>query len=213
VDIIRIVSKIRFTSEPRPIRDPEIVARAASAISVAEAMGLVDVADRAAPLTYDAIRAAADRVAAAGIGRQVAATLRAAEAAPAKVATLLERLEGAMRESPSPATEWPRLESILGADLLGRLVGVSPASVRRYREGERATPDDVAARLHFLALVVADLLGTYNEIGVRRWFDRRRERLGGRAPSAILHRAWAPEDPGARDVRDLARALVTFSAT
>ena len=31
----------------------------------------------------------------------------------------------------------------------------------------------IAGRLHFLATVVGDLAGAYNEIGIRRWFERR----------------------------------------
>jgi S1-C subfamily serine protease len=66
--------------------------------------------------------------------------------------------------------EW---NSILGPDLLGRLLGISPSSVRRYRGAARTTPDDVAGRLHFLSLVVADLSRAYNDIGVRQWFNRK----------------------------------------
>ena len=83
----------------------------------------------------------------------------------------LQRLNDALDASPVPASEWPGLVNILGIDLLARLVGVSAVSVRRYASGNRPTPDDIAARLHFLALVVGDLAGAYNDIGIRRWFD------------------------------------------
>jgi hypothetical protein len=124
-----------------------------------------------------------------------------------------ERWEGfalkllrALEESPLPRTEWVGLERVLGADLLTGLVGVSPSSLRRYAAGTRDTPDDVAARLHFLALVVGDLSGSYNDIGVRRWFGRRRTQLGGKAPADLLQGAWDPQDEGPEQVRRLAAA-------
>ena len=87
------------------------------------------------------------------------------------------------------------------------------SSLRRYLSGARSTPDEVAARLHFLALVTGDLAGAYNDVGIRRWFVRPRKLLGDRAPAHLLERTWRPEDPGPRRVRDLARALVPSPAT
>ena len=75
------------------------------------------------------------------------------------------------------------------------------------------TPDDVAARLHFLALVISDLAGAYNEIGVRRWFHRERSLLDGKTPGTLLSGDWNPEDEGPQRVRDLARSLVMLSTT
>jgi hypothetical protein len=85
--------------------------------------------------------------------------------------------------------------------------------LKRYQSGERDTPDDVAARLHFLALVVSDLAGSYNDIGVRRWFQRKRTLLDGRAPVTLLKGHWDPDDEGPMRVRQLARELVSLSAT
>ena len=103
-----------------------------------------------------------------------------------------------------PATEWPALQEVLGADLLASLVGISASSVQRYLGGARTTPDAVAVRLHFLALVVADLAGAYNDIGVRRWFGRPRKRLGGSSPAQLLAGGWWPDDDGPNRVRELA---------
>ena len=86
-------------------------------------------------------------------------------------------------------------------------------SVRRYRAGARETPDDVVARLHTLALMVGDLAGAYNDAGIRRWFVRPRTLLRNRAPADILTSGWQPEDPGPRQVRDLATALTASPAT
>ncbi len=126
---------------------------------------------------------------------------------------LTRTLLGALAESPQPKTEWAGTERTLGADLLAELIGISPSSLRRYAAGARATPDDVAARLHFVALVVGDLSGSYNEIGVRRWFRRRRTQLDGRSPAELLGDAWDPEDQGPERVRSLAASLLDSSAT
>ena len=73
-----------------------------------------------------------------------------------------------------PASEWPALHRVLGPDLLARLLQISTVSLRRYQSGARKTPDDVAVRLHALALMVGDLAGAYNDAGIRRWFARPR---------------------------------------
>ena len=64
-----------------------------------------------------------------------------------------------------------------------------------------------------LALVVGDLAGSYNDIGVRRWFHRKRTLLDGRAPAALLKGNWDPDDEGPMRVRELARELIALSAT
>jgi hypothetical protein len=110
-------------------------------------------------------------------------------------------------------TEVVRLERALGAELLAGLVGVSANSLRRYLAGTRSPPDDVAARLHFLALVVGDLIGSYNEIGVRRWFGRPRAQLGGQTPTTLLEGAWNPQDEGPVRVQQLAATLLRAPAT
>ena len=150
------------------------------------------------------------RLAEAGIARLVR---RPVGPDPTQAAGWLRALHEALAGSPVPASEWPALARSLGFDLLSRLVGISPSSARRYLSGTRATPDGVAARLHFLALVAGDLAGAYNEIGVRRWFDRKRAALGGKSPGELLVGNWAPEDDRAAQVRELAGALVFSPAT
>ena len=105
------------------------------------------------------------------------------------------------------------MQHVLGLELLARLLGISESSARRYLSGSRSTPDSVAARLHFLAFVVGDLGGAYNDIGVRRWFDRPRRRLDGSTPAETLGERWSPDDEDARRVRDLARALLSSPVT
>ena len=106
--------------------------------------------------------------------------------------------------SPLPASEWPVLRRVLGGDLLARLLCISTVSLRRYLSGARSTPDDVAVRLHALALIVGDLAGAYDDAGIRRWFARPRTALGNRAPGDVLTAGWQPDDPEVRQVRDLA---------
>ena len=115
--------------------------------------------------------------------------------------------------SPRIAFEWNRLAEILGLELLSRLLGISGGSVRRYRANARTTPDDVAERLHFLSLIVGDLAGAYNEMGIRQWFERKRAQLDGRTPLEWLKGRWKPAQSGPRRVQDLARALVASPAT
>ncbi|MHB8621699.1 MAG: hypothetical protein ACYDAG_19400, partial [Chloroflexota bacterium] len=125
----------------------------------------------------------------------------------------LNRLYLQMEESPVPHEEWRHLLTRFDADQLGSLLGISGSSLHRYAGGERATPDDVAARLHFLALIVGDLAGSYNEIGLRRWFQRKRTALDGRSPAAIFHGQWLPESQDCQRVKALAASLVSSPAT
>lgn len=115
--------------------------------------------------------------------------------------------------TPLPVHEWKAVVDTLGYDLATRLIGVSRASIRRYAASERVTPEEVAGRLHFLALVVADLAGSYNTFGIRRWFQRDRSQLDHRSPQELLRGAWRADAADAKRVRDLARALTGPLAT
>lgn len=194
---------------------PQLQALAARAAVRADAMGLLpDRAELSATHALDAadtLTRVLDVARDAGIGRALTMPRNSMDE---------ERWEGfvldlldALEESPLPRTEWVGLERVLGADMLADLVGVSPSSLRRYAAGTRDTPDDVAARLHFLALVVGDLSGSYNDFGVRRWFRRRRSQLGGQAPADLLQGAWDPQEEGPDKVRKLAAALLGAPAT
>lgn len=124
-----------------------------------------------------------------------------------QVASGLKQLNEALEASATPETEWPAMRAVFGDDKLVRLLGVAPSSLRRYAGGERATPDDVATRLHWLAMVVADLAGAYNEFGMRRWFERPRTQLGGKSPQQVLGGSWSPDGAAAQRVRELASVL------
>jgi hypothetical protein len=159
-------------------------------------------------------RALARQVHKAGIATAAASALNnVVNPAPEELAILLRTLIAALEASPAPEFEWSGLARVLGDEQLASLLAVSPSSLKRYQSGERTTPDLVAARLHFLALVVGDLAGSYNDIGIRRWLTRKRSLLGGRSPEQLLAKNWDPEDADPRRVRELARELVDLSAT
>ena len=99
------------------------------------------------------------------------------------------------------------MREIFGDEMLARLVGIAESTLRRYSSASRVTPQPVAERLHWLAMVVADLSGAYNTFGIRRWFERPRTQLGGRSPRQMLGIEWQVDDQGAARVRALAAAL------
>jgi len=182
----------------------------------AEAMGLIgpDAAAVGGAVDLGTVRRLAKQVRQAGIASGAAAALNNVEPPTAEeLASLLRTMIAALEASPVPKFEWAGVARVLDAEQLAALLAVSLSSLSRYQSGERDTPDAVAARLHFLALVVSDLAGSYNEIGIRRWFGRKRSALAGRTPTQLLSGEWDPEDAGPVRVRDLARELVTLSAT
>jgi hypothetical protein len=213
-DMIWSMSAIRITSAAVPFRTPDLARQAVGIISKADAMGLLQDLE-IHRLDLSSFRAVVGRIAEAGIGTEVQAALSAPEGrlSPSELSRLLDRLEVAIEESPSPAHEWRALEKVFSTDRLASLLGTSSPSVRRYGSGERSTPDALAARLHFLATIVGDLAGAYNEIGIRRWFDRQRSRLEGKAPADFLQGDWNPEAPGPLRLRELARSLTASPAT
>lgn len=140
------------------------------------------------------------------------ASPRTAASAKEKIAEL-DGLLRAIEESPVPEKEWGAMRDIYGDEELTRLLGISASSVKRYAASERDTPIDVADRLHWLAMVVADLAGSYNEFGIRRWFHRPRGQLNGKSPFEVLGVNWDPDSESAQRVRDLARSLAGAGAT
>jgi hypothetical protein len=195
---------------PQPI-DARFLVGTYRLLERARLLGLDDVpATLASP--DDAARQTASlagRLAAAGLGR-AAATL--AQREPGDAAAV-ERLVAALDASPVPEREWEPLRNLLGDELLGPLVGVSQSSLARYAAGTRATPDVVAARLHVVAIVCADLRGGYNEYGIRRWFVRPRPSLEGASIVDALGPDWEPDGPSAAKVRELAASVLSVGAT
>jgi hypothetical protein len=205
---------VRIQSVHDPFNAPGVARLAVIAIGRADAMGLLPEKETIDRLDFEAFQRVAGRIAKAGIGPSLVADLNSPQGRePGRLLAVLEKLNDALDESPTPEYEWPKLAKTLGIEQLARLLGISASSVRRYKAHSRATPDDVAGRLHFLAMLVSDLAGAYNDIGIRRWFDRKRALLGDRSPSEILVGHWRPDAPGPTRVRQLAHSLVAAPAT
>ncbi len=207
------MADIYIQSIQSPFDNPDTARLGISVVMRADAMGLL------APRAIDRLdlaeweRVSRD-VSRAGIGQGLFVGHAPATALePNRFRTMLEHVNEALEASPVPAAEWPALHPVLGPALLARLLDISTVSLRRYQSGARATPDDVGVRLHVLALIVGDLAGAYNDAGIRRWFVRPRTVLGNHAPADVLTSGWRPEDPGPRQVRDLANALTASPAT
>ena len=185
----------------------------------AEAMGLVEPISSMDDFDVSGARKVLRSVKDAGIARSSVLELETADQANGEpqsgpeIADLMRAVIAALEASPAPTSEWRSVARVFDAEHLAPLLGISVSSLRRYQAGTRSTPDDVAARLHFLALVISDLAGAYNDIGIRRWFTRERSPLDGKTPASLLTGDWSPEDEGPRRVRELAQALVSLSGT
>jgi uncharacterized protein (DUF2384 family) len=211
-DTIRSVTRLQIRSVRAPLDDPETAEAAVDVLKAMEAMGLL--ADDVDELTLDVVRSVATRAAEVGVGESAAASLRSTGSrSPDRAAAALRELQRALEGSPLPAFEWPAMIELFGAERLAELVGVSVASLRRYAADQRPTPDVVAARLHLIARIVAELRGAYSEVGVRRWFERTRSLLGGRSPDSLLSGEWDPDGGDANRVLALARSLTASPTT
>ncbi len=101
------------------------------------------------------------------------------------------------------------MRTLLGDSLLAALVGgISPASVRRYAEGTRQTPDGVAWRLHAVARILSGIMGSYNAYGARRWFERPRHALDDTTPLQVFQSALNEDDPSLQTLFGLAESLL-----
>ena len=213
MDTLRASMKVQFRSRLNS-EDQGLLTLLAELLSDAEGMGLVTL-DRDAPgPDFSLVESVLHRLNEVGVGRRILANLESMhDLDNEEMARLLRMILEALEESPLPQFEWRALSELFGADELATLLGISKSSLGRYAKGQRATPDEVAERLHFLAQVVGDLRGSYNEVGVRRWFRRPRAALKGSAPVELLHPGWMPNDLGPKAIRQLARSLVYASAT
>lgn len=207
------MADIRIQSVESPFDNPELARIGISVVMRADAMGLL------APRAIHRLdlaewgRVARD-VSQAGIGQGLfVECVCTTTPEPNQFRTMLQYVSEALDASPVPASEWPAMYRVLGPELLARLLDIATVSLRRYQTGARKTPDNVAVRLHALALIVGDLAGAYNDAGIRRWFVRPRTALQHRTPADVLTSGWRPEDHGPQQVRDLANALTASPAT
>ena len=165
-------------------------------------------------LNYDILSRTVQALSKAGIGREAGiGFLEPKSLKTEELARLLDNLLESMEESPVPDHELRQLIDVLGFDLVTRLLGASISTLRRYAASARKPPTLVAARIHFLALLVGDLAGSYTDFGIRRWFERKRAQLTGKSPLDILKGHWDPDAQGPSQVRKLARALTSLPAT
>jgi uncharacterized protein (DUF2384 family) len=206
------MTSLRLRSAEPPLDELEVAYAATRVLTLAESCGLWSPEQPVTVLSAGVLAEALHAVADAGVptgpllrpvGQQDADDLLAD----------LRRIAHAIESSPVPERELPHLREVLGTELLEKLVHVAPATLRRYLAGERTVPDDVGERAHHLALVVNELVGSYNERGVRRWFERPRPQLGGKAPRRLLAKGWSPDDDGPQQVLALAAALPQVGAT
>lgn len=211
---------VQVQSAEEPFTKPEIAGPTFGVLKRADAMGLFT---KAIPkLDFPAFREVVQSLRKAGIGRQAeeavdffTVEMPSRGFNSRELLRYMKVLTEALEESPAPAYEWRRIASLFQPEPedLAELLGISLSSLRRYSSKDRETPDDIAGRLHFLALLTGDLAGAYNDMGVRNWFRRKRALLEGRAPKDLLHGAWRPDDAGPERVRALARSLAAGSAT
>ena len=211
---------VHVQSVEEPLKQPEIVGPMFGVLKRAEAMGLFT--RNISRLDLPAFREVVQSLRRAGIGREAehAIELFTRSSPPqgferGEFLRLIRILTDALEESPAPPYEWQRMLSLFRPEPedLAELLGISLSSLRRYSSKQRETPDAVAARLHFVALLTSDLAGAYNDMGVRNWFSRKRALLDGKAPKNLLHGDWRPGDPGPERVRALARSLAAGSLT
>jgi len=206
---------IRIKSVGKPFTTPSLAQKGATALARADAMGLFPERELTVTLDASTLGRLAARLGRAGIGGALVPMLtnQTLVGDSKLLEQYLDQLTEALEASPVPTSEWKQLMRVLGVDMLERLLGTSAPSIRRYTRTVRNTPDGVAGRLHWLALIVGDLAGAYNEIGIRQWFDRKRVQLDGRTPAQLLTGQWKPDDSGPHRVRSLAHSLTGSPAT
>lgn len=189
-------------------QSPDLQAAAVRLITRAEAMGLIP-PDDLMPFSPSVLDAAMKAFVRAGIGRGIKKPTEADQ----DLHAALNLMNSVVENSPHPDTEWDGVPRALPPEILTKLLGISDSSLRRYSARERPTPQQVAVRLHWLALRVADLTGAYNHYGIVRWFERPRRALGGQSPAQRLTGDWTPDDEQVTEVAELAANLTAMSAT
>jgi hypothetical protein len=205
------MSRIQIASVVSPLEQEGLYPRATRFLRRADAMGLIDEPIR--ELSPDVVRKVARKLSQRGLASDLGAWLGAGKSSPEELARYLDAALRALDESPVPATEIAKLNSLLGHEFLAAILAISPVSLQRYQNGDRQVPDAVAERAHFLTSVVAALEGTYNEFGVRRWFERPRSVFDGRTARQLLSGNWSPDDESAGRVLAAAESLQDFGAT
>jgi hypothetical protein len=189
---------------------------ALSLVARAQTMGFLPTREGPVELDRDFLEELAELLRRRGVAAVATASLaRAMQAKPLNDVELIHALRAtldAVDASPHPAGEWAPARELLGDELLSRLLRISASSLRRYAAADRRTPDEVAWRLHLLARLLAALVGSYNDYGIRRWFERGRSALDGATPAEVFERAEAEDDERLQRVLALAEQLTGAGA-
>jgi hypothetical protein len=187
-----------------------------SLVARAQTMGFLPLREGRVELDREFLEELADLLRRRGVAARATASLaHALQAEPLNDVELIDALRAildAVDASPHPEGEWAPARELLGDELLARLLRISASSLRRYATGDRRTPDEVAWRLHLVARLLAALVGSYNDYGIRRWFERRRSTLDGITPAELLERADEEDDERLERVLALAEQLTGAGA-
>jgi hypothetical protein len=209
------MNSFRITSIAEPIAEsPEAARYVVASVFRADLMDLLpEWVEGQSELVIDApfLRDFGACVVGAGIGRGLPLVFEGDAILTAPREELDEAVRSlwqALDDSPYPEGEWSGVRARLEDEQLSDLLQVSTSSIRRYASGQRETPDEIAWRLHTLTRIIAALSGSYNDYGVRRWFERPRAQLDGRSPSELIAEATSEDDPELVGVVDLAESLV-----
>jgi hypothetical protein len=182
-----------------------------SLVARAQTMGFLPLREGRVELDREFLEELAELLRRRGVASRASASLaHAMQAEPLNDVELIDALRAtldAVDASPHPEGEWAPARELLGDELLARLMRISASSLRRYAAGDRRTPDEVAWRLHLVARLLAALVGSYNDYGIRRWFERRRGALDGVTPAELLEHAEAEDDERLERVLALAEQL------
>jgi hypothetical protein len=182
-----------------------------SLVARAQTMGFLPLREGRVELDREFLEELAELLRRRGVASRASASLaHAMQAEPLNDVELIDALRAtldAVDASPHPEGEWAPARELLGDELLARLMRISASSLRRYAAGDRRTPDEVAWRLHLVARLLAALVGSYNDYGIRRWFERRRSALDGVTPAELLEHAEAEDDERLERVLALAEQL------
>jgi len=196
---------LRLRSVEPPFADRDVAGQAARLLAEAEAAGLWAPRSLISRLDQAVFSEALESMAETGVAPNAVIDMPAyADKDPQGFGDWIGRVRESIAASPVPERELPRLDTLFGIDRVAELIGVAGSTLRRYLAGTRPVPDDVAWRGHVVVGVVGALAGSYNDRGVRRWFERPRTQLDGRAPDQILAGAWSPDSPDVARVVALA---------
>lgn len=205
------MNELRILSIDDPIAESaESVRWALATVFRAELMDLLpDTAEQERVIVLDGafLSELANCVRAAGIGRSLRLGFDSADLEP-DLTGRLQSLWQALDDSPYPQGEWGGVRERLGDEQLAELLEISTSSLRRYASGARETPDAIAWRLHTLTRIIAALSGSYNDYGIRRWFERSRAQLDGGTPAEVFRQAESEDDELLLQLVELAEALV-----